>query len=278
MRKVLRVIFICLFTLFSFYYTDKVIYLSNMKDPLMIKINDYKQKYNISYTNAILTKDTMVVGSKGRKVNIQKSYENMKKTNEFNERLLEYESILPPFNKKNNLDKLITGKSTNEKNIAFIFEVNDMDKFNQIIYILNRNRVSATFFMDGYIIENNIENIKSNINSNISFGYYGYSNSYNSISLKYLKGIYVNNKIPISRYCLYKNNSFLKSCIYSKMNTIKPTRIDSNLYNYIKENKKSGYIYRIDSNSYNIKQLNSTIMYLKDKGYNLLSLDDLLKE
>ena len=46
----------------------------------------------------------------------------------------------------------------------------------------------------------------------------------------------------------------------------------------LKESNKDGLIYQIDLTSSNIKELNSAIIYLKQKGYEIISLDDLLKE
>ena len=62
------------------------------------------------------------------------------------------------------------------------------------------------------------------------------------------------------------------------INTISHIFIKNDLYNYIKFKKKNGYIYEIKDTSYNIKQLNSTNLYLKSKGYDLVLLDELLKE
>ena len=278
MKKVIRITLILILTIFSFYYTDKIIYLSKMKDPLMIKINKYQEKNKNNYINGTLTKDTMLVGSSGKKIDIDKSYEKMKKINGFSEKLLEYQSISPVINKKDNLDKLIKGKKTSDRNISLIFKTNDMDKINQIIYILNKNKIVATFFIDGKTVENNLLEITNYFKNNLYLGFYGYGNRDDTLSIKYTKGLITNNNLLLSNYCLYKDKIFLDSCISNKINTIIGTKIDKNLYNYMKYKKENGLIYEIEVNSYNIKELNSTIIYLKQKGYNLLSLDDLLKE
>ena len=54
--------------------------------------------------------------------------------------------------------------------------------------------------------------------------------------------------------------------------------IKNNVFNYFVNNKINGYIYIVKVNDENIKELNSSIMYLKQKGYKILSLDDILKE
>lgn len=276
MKRFIRITFVLTLTFFSFYYTDKIIYLSKLKDPIMIKINNYKSSNNINYVNGIVTKNTMLVGSSGKKINSNKSYEKMKSVNSFNEKLLEYENIKPVIRKDNNLDKLIRGKITSDKNISFVFELNDLSKLEQIMYILDKNNINATFFIDGYIIEKNINVIKEY--NNLSLGYFSYNNNFDSISFKYMKGMFKSNDLTISNYCLYKNDLFLNTCKNSKINTISPITISSNLYNYIKYKKENGLIYKININDYTIKELNSTIIYLKGKGYNLITLEDLLKE
>ena len=278
MKKILRITIILSLTFFSFYYTDKIIYLSKMKDPLMSKIIKYKNKNDINYENGILTKNTMLVGSSSKEININKSYEKMKKTNLFNESLLEYKKTVPTISKDNNIDKLIKGKITKEKNISFVFEIENINELAELSYILNKNKVEATIYIDGKIIENNILTIDNYLSNNISIGYYGFNNKYDSISFKYYKGMLNSIKVKTSNYCLYKNKKFFSTCIKNKTNTIRPIIIKKDLYNYIKLKKENGYIYKIDSNKYNIKQLNSTIIYLKGKDYNIISIDKLLKE
>ena len=278
MKKILRIIIVLSLTFFSFYYTDKIIYLSKMKDPLMKRIIEYKNKNDISYDNGILTKNTMLVGSSSKEINISKSYEKMKRTNTFNENLLEYKKTVPIISKENNIDKLIKGKKTKEKNISIVFEIDNINELDEISYILKKNNVEATIYLDGKIIEDNILTIDNYLSNNISIGYYSYNNKYDTLSFKYYKGMLNSTKIKISDYCLYKNKNFLKTCIKNKTNTISPIIIKKDLYSYIKLKKENGYIYKIVINQFNIKQLNSTILYLKGKGYNIISTDKLLKE
>ena len=64
--------------------------LVNRKDPLMNKINLLKDKYEILPVNAILEDNTIIPGIKGKSVNLDKSYENMKKSGIFREDYLIY--------------------------------------------------------------------------------------------------------------------------------------------------------------------------------------------
>ena len=44
MKKILNIIGVCILTAFSFYYTNKMVDLSKSKDPIMIEINNSKDK------------------------------------------------------------------------------------------------------------------------------------------------------------------------------------------------------------------------------------------
>ena len=266
MKKIFKIVLISLFSLFSFYYTDKIIDFSKKNDPLMIKIEKAKNVYETSPVNGIVTSNTMMVGVSGKKIDIDKSYEKMKKINQYNEELLEYINIKPSITMKDNYDKLIIGSNTLNREISFIFRFDNVSDIAQISYILDLNNTKATFFIEEDVFKNNIFHIKNLINNNISLGIYGNN-------IRYVKSF---NKY--SNYCLYKDKEFFDDCISFRINTIKPILINSNLYNYIKYNKKNGFIYEIKITKENIKELNSTLIYLKQKGYKIISLEELLKE
>ncbi len=273
--KRLKILLIIILTIFSFYYTDKIIYLSKLNDPLMKEINKKKNKYRIDYVNGIVTDKTILLGRVGKEVNLDKSYNKMKEYNMFDEKLLEFENIYPDINKVNNRDKLIIGKNTDSKDISFIFRVNSINDIKEIKYILDKNNVIATFYIDGSLLEKNKDYFKNN---NIYLGYYSYNNKYDELSLSYIKKLYIENNINISNYCLYKNNYFLKYCKKNNISTIYPKVIDNNLYDYLKYKKEKGLIYEIKVNKYNIRELNTSIIYLKSHDYNILSINELLKE
>lgn len=277
MKKVIQMILIGLFTIFSFYYTDKVVEFSKKQDPIMTEILSVREEKETEAVNAILSSDTMLVGQSGLMVNVDTSYEQMKKINEFNESLLEYISIKPSIVKKDNYEKLIIGSNTNEKKISFVFQMDSLEKLDENSYILKSNNIPATFFIDGKVLESDIIKIKNTFDGNLKLGLYGYDDNYNSSSLRYNQGL-INNNASYSNYCLYKNEEFLNTCANFKINTIKPLLIEKNVYSYLKENKKEGLIYQIVLTDNNIKEINSTIIYLKQKGYVVVSLDEMLKE
>lgn len=277
MKKVIQVLIISLFTIFSFYYANKIIDLSKKKDPIMIMIKEEKKKKEVEPVNAIIENDTILTGESGLVIDINKSYESMKKIKEFNPNLLKYDDKKPSILKKDNYDKPIKGVNTKERKIALVFRTNNLEEIEQIVYILNKNKTNGTFFTEGKTMENNFLILKELLTKYTKLGLYGYEDKYNETSLRYVKNL-INKNFKSTNYCLYKDEYFLKTCIKTKTNTIKPELITNNLYNYLKENKTNGLIYEIETNKNNIKELNTTIIYLKQKGYLIQSLDELLKE
>ena len=93
MKKILKLFGLITLICFSFFYTEKVIYVVSEQDPLKIEINESADSYKISPNEAIVDEDTIIPGSNGRVVNIEKSYKKMRKSNIFNNNLLVYDTL-----------------------------------------------------------------------------------------------------------------------------------------------------------------------------------------
>lgn len=278
MKRIFKIIVISLFSVFSFYYTNKLVTISKNRDPIMQEIIKNKDSYRIAPINGVIDGDSIILGISGKEVNVQSSYEKMKSVNEYNEDLFDYTNISPVITKKGNLDKVIKGSGTVKKEISFVFKLDDISLIEQIIYILNENNTEATFFVDGKVIEDNVLHMYDLFNNKrLSFGIYGYNYIYDSTSINYNKNMILK-RFNYSNYCLYKSKEFLKDCTSLKINTIKPIVINKDIYSYMKNSKRNGYIYEIDINYQNIKELSGTIIYLKQKGYRIVKIDTLLKE
>ena len=276
MKRIFKVIVIILLSIFSFYYTDKIVYLSKKNDPIMIKIEEAFVSNKLEPIEAIVGKDSMIVGKSGKIVDNYSSYEKMKKMDKYNESFLVYTNIKPKIIKSNNYDKYIIGVNTLDREISLIFRFDNLDYFDDVIYILNKNGVSATFYMDYNLVSNNYEKMKSIFNDKFSLGIYSYNNVFNSTSVLYSNKLL--NSFKNSNYCLYKDDNYLDICKSFKINTIKPFIVSKNLYSFFKYSKENGMIYEIIINKDNIRELNSTLSYLISKGYDIKLIDDLLKE
>lgn len=263
MKKIFKTISLLVLVLFSFFYTDKVMNFINKRDPLMNKIDSLKDKYEVLPVNAVLKDNTIIPGIKGKSVNLDKSYENMKVSGIFREDYLVYNEILPSELLSNNMDKYIVkgNGSSNKVALLVIIDSNNIDKVNNnnITVYLNHKDIS-------------IDNIKKINNNSI----YTYGN--NGI---YSDDILDNDNTIINRisrnksiYCLSReiNNEVLKICNRNKMYVVIPNIIGD--YLDIKNNLSSGSIILLN----NTNNLDIIIKYIYSKGYTIVSLEELLIE
>lgn len=271
MKKLL----IILLLLFSFFYTNKSISIIRNQDPLMKEIINNKSKFEIKSVNAIIKNNTIIPGKKGKEVDLEKTYTKMKQYGTYNESLTVFKETKPTISIEDNYDKLITSGNKDNKNISFIFKVEKDTNINKLLSILNYHNIQATFFIDGLYIENNDLNNLSNHQIELL----SYNNNIDEITftsaLSYLS--YKTNKTP--KYCLEDDNNIINLCKKINLHTIKPTLIiKKDPYKEIKDNLKNSSIILIPINNYIYNNLSTSILYIKSKGYNFLTLSDLLSE
>ena len=271
MKKLL----IILLLLFSFFYTNKSISIIRNQDPLMKEIINNKSKFEIKSVNAIIKNNTIIPGKKGKEVDLEKTYTKMKQYGTYNESLTVFKETKPTISIEDNYDKLITSGNKDNKNTSFIFKVEKDTNINKLLSILNYHNIQVTFFIDGLYIENNDLNNLSNHQIELL----SYNNAIDEITftsaLSYLS--YKTNKTP--KYCLEDDNNIINLCKKINLHTIKPTLIiKKDPYKEIKNNLKNSSIILIPINNYIYDNLSTSILYIKSKGYNFLTLSDLLNE
>ena len=106
-KPYLTVIGICLLTVFSFYYTNKLIEFSKSKDPIMIEIMKNKDDYNKLSIDALINNNYITPGSEGLEVDVDKSYTKMKKLGKYNDNLYVYDVVKPTISIKDNYNKFV---------------------------------------------------------------------------------------------------------------------------------------------------------------------------
>lgn len=262
MKNILKMISILLLVIFSFFYTDKVINFINKKDPLMNEIDLRKDKYEVLPINAVLENNTIIPGIKGKSVDLDKSYENMKLSGIFREDYLVYNDILPSELLSNNMDKYIVGGNPSSNKISLIVIAN-YDNLNKI---KNQN---ITIFLNHSDI--NIKNIKMINNSVYTYGNNG---TYNEEMLNNDNTIINRISKNSSIYCLSreKNNDTLSICNEKKMYVVIPSIIGD--YLDIKNNLTNGSIILLND----INNLDVIVKYINSKGYIIVPLEELLTE
>jgi len=261
--------------IFSFYYTNKIIEFLKEKDPIMKNIRKNSSKYHIDSIDALIINNNIIPGKVGKDIDYKKSYSKMKQYGSYNETLTVFKDVKPVVSIDNNYDKYIVSGNKEKRSIALVFRVYKDTNINSLLSILDKNKVCANFFIDGTYLENNILTLKSMKNHEINI--LSYNNSYDKslfeTSISYLENILEKDV----KYCY--GEEVLKLCSKLKLHTIKPSLvIHNNLYREVKNNIDNSIIISIDINSYNLKELSSTIDYIKGKGYKIQLLSDLLRE
>ena len=245
----------------SFILTEKTVTVMNDMDEIMNTIKEQEKNYNIEPIDAKIENEYIKPGKYGKKVNIKKSYENMKKIGKFNDKYLIYDEIKPNISLEDNKDKIIIGNQN--KTISLIFIIKKTDDIEQIKKILNKKNIKASFFVDSEWLKKNKEICKELIKENHTIG-----NIENSSNMNYF---WVNNTIQAlgqqKNYCYYEN------CKNTKDYKIKPTKTIKNS-SEIKKHIEPGDIIEIEKN----KDLAIIIDYIKSRGIELENIANHIEE
>ena len=268
--KIIKYLGLFLLICFTFFYTEKVVNVINNNDELMIDIKDRAINYEIEAIDAVIDNDTIIPGKYGKVVNIDKSYYNMKSSKVFNDKLLFYDIVKPNISLKDNNDKYIIGGNPKFKNVSLIYILNNNIESN--INLINSINYRINIFLNYEFMLKNINMLNSLNNHDI----YNYGNDGNYTEDNVIMGNNIINNRTNNRsvYCLARtrNDNIINMCSKNKMYTIIPS-IDRN-YSDIKSNIKNGSIIMIN----NIKELDVIVNYINSKGYNIVSLSELLSE
>lgn len=277
-KKLVKVFFILLLSLFSFYYTNKSIELVREQDPIMKTIRTTSNKYNVSPVNAEIKHNKIIPGISGKEINYVETYTKMKQYGTYNEILTTLQETKPTVSINNYYDKYVISGNPIKRSVALVFKLEN-DSFEKILNILNNNNVSGTFFIDGLYLENNSKTINSLTNHELEL--LNYNNSYDEIyfssSKDYLESLTNRNL----KYCYTEKEDIelINLCQKQKLHTIIPTiQIKTSLYQEVKEQLTNSAIISIPITGNTKKELDITIKYIKSRGYTLEKLEDLLNE
>jgi len=278
-KKIIKAI--GLFTLigFSFFYTDKVIEVIQEEDKVMIELQNVKDTYKVEPINASITENTMIPGLNGRKINIDKSYKNMKGNGIFNNRLIAYDTITPEISMKTNKDKFIILGNNNKQMISLVFILNNNKNLEKIEEMLENKGATANYFVDYKYLINHSTKIKEL--ENREFYSYGDNGEYTPDNLLFSSNLISRISNNNAIFCLSDNmdNEILDLCYKNDLYTIVPNIIGGDTpYASVKENLSSGSIILLSMNNDTIKELPTILDYIKGKGYKISGLSKLLTE
>ncbi|MBR6949258.1 MAG: hypothetical protein IKH54_03635 [Bacilli bacterium] len=264
-----------LLTLFSFYYTAKSIDLVKRIDPIMEKIEKNQDKFNISPIDARIVDDTIIPGLKGKQVNINLTYKKMKEYGMYNESLTILKDISPKVSIKNNYDKYIISGNKKKRSVSIIFYIDDIEKYRLITNYIDLEHIQSTLLIDSDLIDYLEE--KDLTKNNIELNYKEINKVYVSSNSSYIENI-TNKK---TSYCITinRNKKLLNVCKKYKYYTIIPSiTLNNSPTATIKKELSNGSIILVEITNEIKKELDYIIYYIKSKGYDIISLNDLLKE
>ncbi len=278
-KKILKLIGITSFIIFSFFYTDKVINVIQEEDEIMIKLKSIESNYNIIPINASITANTIMPGLNGKKINIEASYKNMKQNGIFNKKLIVYDKILPNISLTNNKDKFIIKGNKNKQMVSLIFILTNNKYLTRLENILNKKEIVANYFIDYNYLINNSTKIKEMTNR--EFYSYGENGKYTPDNLLFSNNLISRISNNEAIYCISNDRSteILNICSKNNLYTIVPNIIgNQNTYTLIKNNISNGSIILMYMTPEIMNNLNTIIDYIKSKGYQIEGLSKLLSE
>ena len=277
MKRILEIVGIITLLIGSFMYKEEVLMTSKLSDNLLEEIKNKCDKYKIKPIDAIVRDDTIIPGINGREINILESYEKMKEIGYFNDKLIVYNDLVVSNPLKINKDKYIVSGNKSKKEVALIFIVNkDIYK---IVKILNKENAKATFFIDSDYLENNHNYVIKLLKEGHTIGNLSRNNDYSDSDFIWMKTIFINSGYQKNNYCFVskKDKKVIDICNISDSYTILADVL-KNPFTYIRGNLTNGGIYVLSFNNKYFEEVQSIIKYIKARGYEIKSLEELLKE
>lgn len=264
MNNYIKYILICLFAVFGFYYTDKVIEISKYNNTILTSINDYASKNDYKCMEGSINDEGIILGISGLSVNKNRSYSNMKGIG-FKEELLEFDTIECILNKNNNLDRYILKGNDYLNNVSIVIDIDSGKYFNEMISISESKNVNINLLMNVNFLRNNITDEYNH--SNILYKGSSSKELNDFISL-------LHNEL----FCVKTSDyDIINDCKEEKLNSIKMnTLIKKDLLINTKKLLDNGVILFIKENEFNLSELSSTINYIRSKGYNIVDINELL--
>lgn len=278
MKKIFQIVGIITLLMGSFMYNNKVAMTSKLSDDLLDEIKDKSTMYETSPKEAILDGKTIIPGVSGKRVNIKKSYKEMKEIGYFNDKLLVYEKIPVKESVKRNTDKYVIGGNRELKQIFLLFKVGSNDNINNIVKILDEENIKGNFFITGSFLENNYNLISNLLKKGHIIGNLSDNENYTDSDFSWIKNVLITSKYQKYNYCYTEkpNDEILNICNLQKSYTIMPITIYGDPFIFVKNNLSSGQILSFKINDEINKELLNIINYINSKGYTIISFEKMI--
>ena len=276
MKKLFKPISFSLFLFFTMFFSNTLIIKYHDKDPLMLEIKEKSNQYLVEPVNAIIDDNTITSGIYGKKVDLNKTFHEMKKYGAYNELLMVFQDIKPSISIDEVYDHYLVKGNGLKREVAFLIVVRDEKEFTRVSSYLKDINVPVTLFLDGTLLERNASSISKMNRIEIELLSYNHTfeEVYFKTALSYLEVLTKNKAL----FCFTENenDSLLKMCEKEKMHTIKGTIIHKDLLYTVKKTLNNSMIIPIEGIS--SSDLLSTIEYLEKKGYSFVLAKELFLE
>lgn len=280
MKKIFQIVGITTLMLGSFIFTYKVQTTSKMTDELLNEIKSKKDGYKENPIEPYIKDKTIVPGINGREVDVLKSYKKMSEVGYFDDSLFEYKTIYVDKKLDKNKDKYITGLNGRNMNISLLFKIDDKDDITNLVKRLDSDNLKVSFFITSKYLEKHHNQIIKLIQNGYTIGNLSNNENYEDSDFVWMKTIITNIGNQKYNYCFTdkENNSIIKMCKLQDSYTIMSDIIRSNPLLNIKKSLSPGKIIVLEYNRELKIEIDTVIDYIKSKGYNLISLEEGLKE
>ncbi len=262
MRKYFEYIGLITLMCFSFFMTEKTAMIAKNTDEVMLEIKDKYASFEQPAEDAQIIDKTIIPGWCGQKVNIDKSYNEMRKIGYYDSKYYQYDNVLPTISLSNNYDKYIIKGNPKKASVYFFIELDS----GNIALSLEYPFKNYNFIVNSHIYDENkdiIEHLMKDNNiliSNSSF------KDYKRISKDY----YNETKTLMDCYNPLEEYSFLKSCSSNKSHSLsKMNVISSQPLLSIKKEMTAGTFFKFTLNEELINNLKMLEEYVTSKGLGL---------
>lgn len=157
--------------------TTSFLYVAHAADRLYEEIREKAKSYTIAPQNAVIDRVWKAVpGYNGKKVDVETSYKNMKKGGVFDEKLLVYKEVSPKVHLEDLPSAPIYRGNPNKKMVALTINVAWGNEYlPRMLETLHNNNVTATFFLEGRWVKENVRFAKMIVDAKQEVGNHSYT-------------------------------------------------------------------------------------------------------
>lgn len=281
LKKFFQLLGITTLICFSFFYTEKVGYVVREMDSLMEEIKEKSKTKNVEAIDALIDGNSIIPGKIGKIVDINSSYEKMKRINEYNENMLVLKDVSPKVSIKNNYDKYVISGIKSELEVSIILLINENTDIDYLRKLARDKNISFNFFVNNIFFERNNDLLTELIKEGHNIGNLSENNDYSTSTYIWMDTILKKIIKQKNNYCYLEeeNKEYLDICALNKNYTIKPGIVlKENPAINIQKSLNNGSIISVEANNSVLNEITVMVNYIQSKGYKIVTLNKLLDE